>query len=318
MGSLSTHFRITRQVVSQLTAVRPDENYTYLFLGNFLTDLSQVRDPYACIHAKRAVLRTAGPLGAGTKTWMAELLGQAEAGKRYGALTQFLADIARAFTHFAFADDSPARSGRALALEHAIGGPLPDPLPPAELDRVLEGALTQYYPHEHLDFPPYYDPALEGTRNISPAAPPQGRLIAYLTEQQQYLVEELTKTELAWLAASGLGTVQQRNDALRRFGHLLHAVEDYYFHSNFAELHQWQRLRRAAPVPSMVLPGTQGTPPVSPFLLFHDLDGSVDQTTDVAPRRRFARRLTLPCLLPRKREHQHGGVLGWAITGHVE
>jgi hypothetical protein len=298
MGSVSTHFRISRQVVSQLTAVRPDENYSYLFLGNFLTDLSQVRDPYACIHAKRAVLQAAGPLGAGTKTWMAELLGQAKAGKRYGALTQFLADIARAFTHLAFADDSPARSGTALALEHAFGGPLPGPLPPAEVDRVLDGALTQYYPHEHLDFPPYYDPALEATRNTSPAVPPQGRLIAYLTEQQQYLVEELTKTELAWLAASGLGTVQQRNDALRRLGHLLHAVEDYYFHSNFAELHQWQRIRRAAPAPPIVLPaplpGTQGTPPVSPFLLLHDLDGSIDQTTDVALRRRFARRLRYP------------------------
>jgi hypothetical protein len=306
MGSVLTHYGITGYVADQLAAARPGENYTYVYLGNFLTDLSQVRDPYACIHAKAAVLqgmRFAGVLGVVASTragaWLADLLGQARpASRRYGALTQFLALMARAGTHAVFAADSPLRTGRwpllAAALSH-----LADPLAPEEVDRVLSDALTQYYPHEHLDFPPYYDPAGENVRNAprgaaGPAAP--GRLIAYLAEQRQYLVEELTRTEVAWLTVSGRGTAAQRGDVLRRLGHLLHAVEDYYFHSNFAELHQWQRVQRAAPPSPFTLPGIPdaGAPPVSPMLLLHGLDGSADSATDVALRRRFARRLRYP------------------------
>jgi hypothetical protein len=60
-----------------------------------------------------------------------------------------------------------------------------------------------------------------------------------------YLTEELSKLEVEWATAEAAQlTARAQRDLLVRLGTLLHAVEDYFFHSNFTELRQWQVLRR--------------------------------------------------------------------------
>jgi hypothetical protein len=301
LGNITTHAQISAHVIAQLTRVRPDEDYLYLELGNFLTDVSQFRDPYACIHAKKSMFQKAvegkllllGPpvVAAIISGWRKELLGQARPQeRRYGALTRFLALMARSATHLIFAQDSPL-AARTLG---SLGLSL-HPLPPAEVEHYLDTALTQYYPHEHLDFPPYRDPDKEPLDDRSSRQPPGSvRQIAYLRDHIQYIVEELTSIELEWvrrrnLAASDLS----RHDTLVRLGHMLHAIEDYYFHSNFAELYQWGRL-----VSSNRARLQAGQTDHDRLLLLRGLDGITDTVPEgmsaTRLRRRLARRLRYP------------------------
>ena len=53
MGDISTHKEINYHVIPQLKAISAAENYTYLEFGNFLTDVSQFRDPLSWIGAKK-------------------------------------------------------------------------------------------------------------------------------------------------------------------------------------------------------------------------------------------------------------------------
>lgn len=75
-------------------------------------------------------------------------------------------------------------------------------------------------------------------------------LLAYLDEQIQYLADLLTFIEFHWkaLARETLSATDRakRQRLLVLFGHACHAIEDFYFHSNFVEI-TWKQLKRELP-----------------------------------------------------------------------
>ncbi|MEO0532372.1 MAG: hypothetical protein AAF215_00700 [Cyanobacteria bacterium P01_A01_bin.123] len=254
MGNISAHAEINEYVINELQKISPNEDYAYLELGNFLTDVSQFRDPYAHIKGKKTVLKTASEeeiflkillpipiLGfipsSYLKGWLDDLLGKAENGKEHGALAQFFYHMSHFVTHQLFAEDSPTHVAQPFV------GLLPGafnvkPIQVDEVDRVFQWAFTQYYPHEHLDMPPFQD----GPHHRHHHDYQIGRrgLINYLEEHINYIIEELTKIEYAWVLRRKLPPHHpDRRDLLVRLGHVIHAIEDYYFHSNFVEVRQW-------------------------------------------------------------------------------
>ena len=264
MGEILRHAEVTANTVQKARNIRPDEEFDYLELGNFLTDISQFRDPMAYMQAKAEVWRIAksenGVLdviskipilsiittlvldAAGIKKWIDGLLGEhTPNNRRYGQLANYFEKIFLAVTHLIFADNIKNRPLVANLLNPLLKS-LAN-VPETELNRLFSRYYTQYYPHEHTDFPPY---VLSGSQR-SRAAPYQLRasgLIAYLEYYMQYLTEELSKLEAQWKARRGLPkTHPDRHDILVSFGKLLHGVEDYFFHSNFVELHLWNDLR---------------------------------------------------------------------------
>ena len=99
--------------------------------------------------------------------------------------------------------------------------------------------------------------------------------------------EELTKLEQDWVGARATLTASARQQFLVRLGHLLHPVEDYFFHSNLLELYQWAEVRGRHPLAVPTVPADLRT------LVDDGLAGSgLNPTTDL--RRRLHRRLRYP------------------------
>src|SRR5436309_4776962 len=165
MGNIVAHAKISAHVIGNLTKIRPDEDYLYLELGNFLTDLDQFRDPYAYLGGRRAIRETVinnigipiiSPLLAyAVDTWRNELFGSGPSIIQYDGsremlrkepkLAAFFQDFALFMTHLSFASDSPVAS--LLAPVQQFKNLSLQLLPPAELERVFEWAFEQYYPH---------------------------------------------------------------------------------------------------------------------------------------------------------------------------
>lgn len=149
----------------------------------------------------------------------------------------------------------------------------PERLPAEEVYRVFNRHWTQYYPHEHLDLPPLAPgaarPRLERSRHL---AWPQGRrpgvpqpwrprrIAAYLEDHLAYVAERLRAVEaLAARAQAGRMPIEDRRlygterawrralyaEALVVLGRASHAVEDFFFHSNYAEIVALHRHARA-------------------------------------------------------------------------
>lgn len=309
MGHIGAHAEISAHTIKQLHQSAIAENFTYLILGNFLTDVAQFRDPYAFIKAKERTWQDALSktereynflvvllvrLGFfNVRSWIDDLLGRAERGKRYGALADFFQEISRFVTHEFFADDSPI----ALRIIAVAPSDAVRPLPPAEVDRVFSRAYTQYYPHEHVDFPPY----AEGPRHRRNVLYQRARrgLIGYLEEQIQFVSEELTKIEYEWVRSLPAGDPVRR-DLLVRLGHILHAVEDYFFHSNFVEVRQWLQLRRRYPDRQPYQHDEDYK-----FLVRNGLEGTRHDTNSVLLRRRLARRLRYPIFVEATKGDPH-------------
>lgn len=306
MGTITAHAEISIHVIQQLAKVRPDEEYVYLELGNYLTDVSQFRDPYSYLHARKTVLleatRAALPIPiVGLPTvagvagpWLDEMLGKPDPAHRHGALAQFFTSIIHGLTHFFIANDSRYQAFL-LGPLNTLGISLQFPSP-SELDRVFAKFYTQYYPHEHLDFPPYHDPEREGPNyRTSEYRRQSSGLIGYLEDQQQSISEELSKIELAWVKSrTQASSHPDRHDLLIRLGHALHAVEDYFFHSNFAEIYQWERILGRNPVRQVRNKSDHD------WLLLHGLDGTrYDSNSALLLKRRLSRRLRYPIFDPK-------------------
>jgi len=241
MGNVNVHAEIGKDVLQRLQRVRSGEEYRYMMLGNFLTDLSQFRDPYSFQTAKwtaRNQVRHMFPVPiisqipvAVVNSWLNELLGVPHGPD--SALSKFFIRLARAMTFWI----NKAHSENPL-------------FPMEELSRILNeksNILTQYYPHEHLDWPPYSEGPDAQSNPLYQLR--RGALVGWLEEQIQYLSEELTKLELKWMqAASRTLYSQERHDVLIRLGHLLHTIEDFFFHSNFIET-DW-RLNKGDSLPA--------------------------------------------------------------------
>ncbi len=264
MGEILRHAEVFHNTIEKIGSLRPDEEYTYLELGNYLTDVSQFRDPFAHMLAKRtiwgkatrknwflAVLSVIPVIGvltdvildvADIDVWLNQLMGEHEpANKRYGKLALYFENVILGITHVIFADDIPKKE--------AIRTMLPpefqrlEPIPAKEVDRVYHSFFTQYYPHEHLDYPPYI---INGEQRVYSRMYQRGSrgVIRFVEEYLQFLSEDLSKLELRWKEKRGASkNTEDRHDLLVSFGKLLHAVEDYFFHTNYAEIHLWNSER---------------------------------------------------------------------------
>ena len=268
MGEILRHAEIHHDTREKLAGLRTDEEYTYLELGNFLTDVSQFRDPFANMLAKRTIwaqakrsnlflaIVSAIPIisilsdvildALDVEEWVDQLMGGHEPPeRRYGKLAEYFQAVMLGVTHVVFADDIPKKEAvRAMLPAHFRAL---EPIPPAELERVFARFFTQYYPHEHTDYPPY---VIHGEQRAYHRMYQRGSrgVIRFVEEYLQCLSEELSKVELLWKERrSDAKTSTGRHDVLVAFGKLLHAVEDYFFHSNYVELHLWNSERRRHP-----------------------------------------------------------------------
>jgi len=267
MGDLHRHAEISAHVHAQVGPLRPDEDWICLELGNYLTDVSQFRDPFANMLAKRTVWGEGlGEFGflslipvigllvseailnwaIDLDEWIDRMFGVHEpADQRNGKLAGYFQHIFEGMTHLIFADDVPQTAVWRPLLAPALGDIAR--LPSAEVARIFGHAFTQYYPHEHTDFPPY---VLYGEQRVNHRLYKRGPrgLLAYLEEYTDYLAESLAKLEVDWKAiATAPKTDPRRHDVLVRLGKVLHGIEDYYFHSNHLELHLWNELRAGRP-----------------------------------------------------------------------
>lgn len=287
MGHIPAHSKIIGHVIEQLRPIEPKANLIYLELGNFITDISQFRDPYAFISAKQRLPLVARILRVAisdTRYWADHLFGKAP-DKRFAALAQFFEHVSRFATQLFFAEDSKFSQYFVKTLQVSA-------LNPAEVNRVFNWAFTQYYPHEHFDFPPL----AEGPKHRNHLRFRRGvpkNLIGYLEEQLQFIAEELSKIELEWVKQRSLPSKGNIDDVLVRLGHIQHAVEDFYFHSNFVELWQWQLLQRLDPKPK-AYQTPQESQDYKNLLLSNALKGTAYDQHSILLRRRFARRLQYP------------------------
>jgi len=257
------HSEIAKAAVAVLEQAAPGEDFTYFYFGNWLTDVSQVRSPVDAATALPAVRRKV--LEAAVEQIQRVTGGYLPAVEQEAAFqtADRLADrVARLLL-----GEMPVhvnyRTGRLAEYVSAgvfINGYLKYCYPPAlaaidfdEYCRVFDARFTQYYPHEHVDrFP----------RNESRSSA-QGRdIYQYLEEDIDYVAELLTLVEMEWAAyhvvkanldfqRATIGDVdpsavalleameahqeQKRRDLLIEFGHAIHAVEDFFAHSNFVE-----------------------------------------------------------------------------------
>ncbi|MGH9892899.1 MAG: hypothetical protein ACREA0_13095, partial [bacterium] len=242
-------------------------DYVCLELGNYLTDVSQFRDPYAQMLGKRMVWSQAlGDIpvlpyipvfgliisevilnfAVDLDEWIDRMFGVHEpANKRFGKLSQYFQQVVSGLTHVIFANDITNLTVWEKALRLRMG--VDEALPPEELNRIYDKFFTQYWPHEHTDFPPY---VLYGEHR------PQHRLyrrssrgtLNYLEEYLDFQAQELSRIEEEWKKRKHLSRDHPaRHDVLVRLGKVLHGVEDYFFHSNYLELHLWNEFRRQRP-----------------------------------------------------------------------
>jgi len=271
VGDVQTHAEIARAVVPLLDAPEAP-----LFeVGNWLTDVSQFRDPFAHIGGKSRIftegLSKAGGVPRfihladvfyGLDNYLDELCGvppeERVRGKRPGP------DPAKDRPD----DGLLARWFRAILLLITCN---PSQLAPLKLQpgldtftkqqikAVFDVRFTQYFPHEHVDFPPF-PPQLpqRGTREPSTvtvdgqAASPTRKLHDYTEKQLQYLADLLTRIERDW-AHDQAADPAIRRERVAEFGHASHAIEDWFFHSNFVET-CWVLAHPGVPAPHAVLP----------------------------------------------------------------
>ncbi|WP_327350322.1 hypothetical protein [Streptomyces sp. NBC_01304] len=236
-----------------------------VLLGNWLTDLSQVIDPvaYASLASKVQSLVedfvrliTATTLyRAGAqwyRTWtgdQADRLVRAVREKVYGALGVLLgSDPATRSVLWDLSTDAVFVKGYlAFGLPEQEGEP--DRLSIEQYDAVFKAVFRQYFPHEHCDRPrvPMSPDTYETSLDRGPrAGQPTYRtpdLYRYLRDDIEILAAGFAELEADWARPVGRGELAVDGTdpdfavGLARMGYLLHAVEDFYAHSNFVELH---------------------------------------------------------------------------------
>jgi hypothetical protein len=237
MGDVRTHREIYETFIRP--HVPPGDDPIYVELGNFLTDVSQFRDPWAHVGGKAAAWRDGVSALArwsllpdlfGVDAYLDLLLGRPDdddpTGRRrvpHGKLAAWFREVI-----YAYALENSFRQ------HHAPRDYL---IPPDEFKRLYDAHFTQYFPHEHVDFQPGPDGRLDDfSQSEVDAAPGQNRrVVAYLDADVEYIGDLLTLIERDWARSTGL-TPQEQRDRLVRLGHACHAVEDYFFHSNFVDL----------------------------------------------------------------------------------
>lgn len=291
MGDITSHAEISDFVAEQMktivsSQIIPHNDYHYIELGNYMTDVSQFSDPPA-FHRAREVARVKATAEAGAFAgaynvdhWVDNLFGTKSGGNPDGRVGDFFKLLILGITHQLLDPDG-------FASAHPL---VRSPFSAAEVDRVFEANYSQYWPHEHLDFPPVLDLTEIWDRSgFEIAENTQRRLMSYIENYLQYLSEGLSMLEHQWVRAmtGGNASTEERRDFLVRLGHLLHGIEDYFFHSNFVEVRQWQHIKRT--YAQFDASTTEGHDRLAVRGLTHRQD-----SRDVTLRRRFHRRLRYP------------------------
>lgn len=252
MGDIGTHADIGRFVIDQAGKIPgntiPVADYAFLELGNFLTDVSQFRDPAAYHRAREQARSTAGFGGMvlGSDDWVTEVFGR-KAEPRHGALPQMLRLLMCATTHLIFDADALPNAGDLVAAVTSKGPSilLAHGIPPQDVEQVLQTNYTQYFPHEHLDATPLPPGKVPSLQNQPGFGVGQRTLLDYLDRDLLSLSEQLSWLEGSWRATQARGdmTPIRRQYGLATLGHILHAIEDYFFHSNLPEAYAWAGAR---------------------------------------------------------------------------
>ena len=236
MGDVRTHSQIFE------TFVRPnlpdDVDPVYVEFGNYLTDVSQFLDPWAHVGGKGTVWRDQVGLGwrlslladiAGADGYLDFLLGLPDAKNptgpsRHGKLAAWFREVI-----YVYSLEDRFKEG---------GDPSRYLIDPPEFKRLYDLNFTQYYPHEHLDFQPDKEGNLNDfSQSTESAAAGNGprRIVGYLDRQIEYVGDLLTLIEQDWARSEDVDAARER-ELLVKFGHACHAVEDFFFHSNFVDL----------------------------------------------------------------------------------
>jgi hypothetical protein len=305
MGDIGTHAKIAAEVIALMTEKRPNEEYIFFEVGNWFTDTSQMRDPFAHVSGKATIWKTARATAKGENAlanlqlladlvldlsyeldgYLNELMGVP--GPLGGLLASYFLDV-----FFIWGLEQFRRQGVDPDEFEELFSP-----PTTERLGSRTAIMTQYWPHEHVDFPPWPFHNVIGERISSssavhvcaesPASGGRGRkLYQYTEDQLVYIADLLTLIERRW--ARKLSRQNETEDQKRdrhylitRFGHASHAVEDFFFHSNFTEI-AWNGSGARLP--------DQGSAPDSGS----GRDPSEDNMTPLRENRIFQRRLRAP------------------------
>jgi hypothetical protein len=243
VGDIRTHRLIYE------TFIRPhlpaDVDPIYVELGNYLTDVSQFRDPWAHVGGKGTVwgeqvswigrYSLIADLFVGADEYFDLLLGKPDDDDDLGRVRVPHGLLAEWFRHTIYA----------MSLETTFRDGADYLIDPTEFKRLFDAHFTQYFPHEHLD----YQPRETGKLNEFPQSSETidtgdtRRIVAYLDRDIEYVGDLLTKIEQNWVRNDGTLTSEEQHDVLIEFGHACHALEDFFFHSNFVDLaHRGSRL----------------------------------------------------------------------------
>lgn len=214
-----------------LRPARSGEEVYYFELGNWLTDISQMRDPTAMVGAKPSIWSQKTNIFSGEiaelmyhlQEYLDDLMGLP--GPQGGLLAAWLRELCNVVGIEKFRHNG---------------------IPPERFQDIFDVHFTQYYPHEHVDFPPWPRHDIIGERQPSqwaqhqcaryPAGGSGRNLYQYTEEQLVYLSDLLTVVDQRWARVRPEeGDAQDLQEKLTRFGHVSHALEDFFFHSNFLE-----------------------------------------------------------------------------------
>jgi hypothetical protein len=114
-------------------------------------------------------------------------------------------------------------------------------LDPKSYFEIFDVLFGQYYPHEHFDRPLKVD---DVTKYDDAPDPEDSTMYAYLSQSKKYIADLLLELEFTYFSKivaledkDSLSKEEQHllNLNLAKFGHAIHAVEDFFAHSNFVE-----------------------------------------------------------------------------------
>jgi hypothetical protein len=292
------HSEIALVTVEVLKRYAPHENYAYFYLGNWLTDFSQLRSPVdfaaQLTTIRREVMSNMLAFAGGSAfeglghTLALELVGEPPLRDTFRT-----SNLGRYVKHMALIMGWDAFCRRPPAAER---------IPFDAFLRHFEAGFTQYYAHEHLDrFP----------RERAESSSVGRRVYGYLEEDLEYVAEWLTIIERDWatlaarvanlerrveelppdrraelesrVAAARAEREEDRQELLVRFGHAVHAVEDFFAHTNAVDF----AMRFAGRIPRVGRDSVLAPPTREELRRDADQRESVPQDA----RRKFERRL---------------------------
>lgn len=235
------------------------------YLGNWLTDVSQAVDPVAICLIRVGLRDVMYRFILAVEKWSVSLPGftQLHLNRLRDGLNRERCDMDEAILALAGTTATSPLADAARNAFFALGyRKFVHPKSPKEPARmhydsyrsIVRNCYTQYFPHEHMDRYPE-DPKELGGYSGAPATgtnTPTGKgtgASALSPHQYQYLVDDikivaglLAEVDLRWARKtfSHRYAVSDKdvewNTYLARLGHAIHAVEDYFVHSNYVEL----------------------------------------------------------------------------------